>query len=141
MSGPTSVTTVPVGTPGGPVDVPDRLRFVEPPPGLPGTEYTLDALDETGFLFALRGEGGVRLFVVSPGLVFPDYAPSIPRTVLDAVSDDEPDAVLLVVVHPGSDERPVPTADLLAPIVVGRATGLALQTVLDEDLPLRAPLA
>ena len=140
MSGPTTMATRTLSTPGGPVDVPDRLRLVEPLPGLPGTEYALDALDEIGFLFALRGEGGVRLFVVSPGLVFPDYAPTIPRPVLDAVGGDEPDVVLLVVVHPGSDDRPVPTADLLAPIVVDRAGGRALQTVLDEDLPLRAPL-
>ena len=129
-----------VSTPTGPVELPARLRLVEPLPGLPGIEYTLDPLDELGFLFALRGEGGVRLFVVSPALVFPDYAPRIGRAALEAVGDGE-DAVLLVVVHPGSDDRPVPTADLLAPILVDPVTGHALQTVLDEDLPLRAPLA
>ena len=137
MSG---ATTVAVATPAGPREVPSRLRMVEPLPGLPGTQYTLDALDEIGFLFALRGEEGVRLFVVSPGPVFPDYAPTIPGTALEAVCGAEPDALLLVVVHPGSEERTVPTADLLAPIVVGPATARALQTVLDEDLPLRAPL-
>ena len=63
MSGGTTVTTRTLRTPGGTVEVPDRLRLVEPLPGLPGTEYALDALDEIGFLFALRGEGGVRLFV------------------------------------------------------------------------------
>ncbi len=140
MSGTATAGTCLVATPDGPVEVPDRLVLVEPLPGLPGTEYALDALDEVGFLFALRGEGGVRLFVVSPGLVFPDYAPRIGRPVLEAVGDGDP-AVLLVVVHPGSDGRPVPTADLLAPIVVGPGTGRALQVVLDEDLPLRAALA
>ena len=127
-----------VATPAGPRDVPARLRLVEPLPGLPGTEYTLDALDEIGFLFALRGEAGVRLFVVSPGLVFHDYAPPIPAAVLDAVGVSASDAVLLVVVHPG--EQAAPTANLLAPIVVGSLTGRAVQTVLDEELPLRAPL-
>ena len=144
-----SATTAPrrtVVTPAGVRDVPGRLHLVEPLPGLPGTEYTLDALDEIGFLFALRGSadaGDVRLFVVSPGLVFPDYAPTIPRTVLDAVcgTDAEPDVVLLTVVHPGPGERLAPTADLLAPLVVDPASGRALQTVLDDDLPLRAPLA
>ena len=134
-----------VRTPAGPRDVPSRLHLVEPLPGLPGTEYTLDALDEIGFLFALRGSadaGDVRLFVVSPGLVFPDYAPAIPRLVLDAVcgTDGEQDVVLLTVVHPGPGERLAPTADLLAPLVVDRVSGRGLQTVLDEDLPLRAPL-
>lgn len=135
-----------VRTPAGPRDVPGRLHLVEPLPGLPvGTEYSLEALDDIGFLFALRGEdqaAGLRLFVVSPGLAFPGYAPEIPRTVLDAVcgADAEPEHVLLAVVHPGPDEQPTPTADLLAPIVVGCATGRAVQTVLDDDLPLRAPL-
>ena len=82
----------------------------------------------------------IQLFVVSPGLVFPDYAPTIPGPALEAVCGPEPDPLLLAVVHPGSDDRPVPTADLLAPIVVGPGTARALQTVLDEDLPLRAPL-
>jgi flagellar assembly factor FliW len=140
MIDPASVSsTRTVSTPLGPRDVPAHLHLVEPLPGLPGTEYTLDALDEIGFLFALRGEDGVRLFVVSPGLVFHDYAPAIPSTVLDAVCDGAPDSVLLVVVHPG--DQAAPTANLLAPIVVGPTSGRALQTVLDEDLPLRAPLA
>lgn len=135
-----------VRTPAGPQDVPGRLHLVEPLPGLPGDEYALDALDEIGFLFALRGTGdaaGVRLFVVSPGLVFPDYVPAIPRTALDAVCgpDAEPRYVLLSVVHPGPDEQLAPTADLLAPIVVDCVGGRALQVVLEDDLPLRAPLA
>lgn len=133
-----------VGTLAGPRDVPAVLRLVEPLPGLPiGTEYDLEALDEVGFLFALHGPGDVRLFAVSPGLVFPDYRPTIPRAVLDAVcgADGDDDVVLLTVVHPGVGGRLAPTADLLAPIVVHCATGRALQTVLDEDLPLRAPLA
>ena len=132
-----------VGTPAGPHEVPATLHLVEPLPGLPGgTEYALDALDEIGFLFALHGPGDLRLFVVSPGLVFGDYRPTIPRTVLDAVgAPGDDDVVLLTVVHPGVGERLAPTADLLAPIVVHAATGRALQTVLDDDLPLRAPLA
>ena len=137
------VPTRTVRTAVGPQDVPGALHLVEPLPGLPGgTEYTLDALDEIGFLFSLRGPSGVRLFVVSPGLVFPDYHPTIPQLVLDAVcgADIDADVVLLAVVHPGPGERLAPTADLLAPIVVDCATGRALQTVLDEDLPLRAPL-
>ncbi|HEY0118563.1 MAG TPA: flagellar assembly protein FliW [Cellulomonas sp.] len=136
-----------VGTSAGTSDLPAHLHLVEPLPGLPAfTEYALDALDEIGFLFALRARtdaGDVRLFVVSPGLVFPGYSPAIPGTVLDAVCgrDGERDVVLLTVVHPGPGDRLAPTANLLAPLVADRATGRALQAVLDEDLPLRAPLA
>ncbi len=135
--------TAQVRTPAGHHEVPAGLRLVEPLPGLAGTEYALEALDEIGFLFALRGAGGTRLFAISPGLVFPDYAPTIPRTALDAVCgpEAEPAFVLLAVVHPGPGEQLAPTADLLAPLVVDCATGRALQVVLDDDLPLRAPLA
>ena len=133
-------------TPAVPDGMPSSLHLVEPLPGLPDdTEYTLDPLDEIGFLFALHGTartGGVRLFVISPELVFPDYDPAIPRPVLDAVcgTSGRTEVALLAVVHPGPGEQLAPTADLLAPIVVDRATGRALQIVLDEDLPLRAPL-
>ncbi len=138
-----AATGLTVGTPAGPVTVPARVGFVEPLPGLPGhTAYTLDPLDEIGFLFALRADGGagVRLFVVSPALVFPGYDPRIPRSALDVVCGPgaEPAYALLAVVHPG--DGLAPTVDLLAPIVVDTASGRALQTVLDEDLPLRAPL-
>ncbi len=131
-----------VRTPAGSCHVPSVLDLVEPLPGLPDTAYALEPLDEIGFLFALRGEHGTRLFAISPGLVFPDYAPTIPAAALDAVcgAGSEPAYVLLAVVHPGPGERLAPTADLLAPIVVDCAGGRALQVVLDDDLPLRAPL-
>lgn len=140
-----STASVTVATPAGPVTVPAHVRLVEPLPGLPGsTEYRLDPLDELGFLFALRGEDAPsrRLFVISPAPVFPDYAPRVPRPTLELVGGPaaEPAFVLLAVVHPAPDEHTAPTADLLAPIVVDVATGTAIQTVLDDDLPLRAPL-
>ena len=138
-------TTVPVAAGGVVLDVPTELRLVTALPGLPGrTEYVLEALDDTGVLFALRSvDGGdaareVRLFVVSPALYFPDYRPRIDAGALGDGTDPA-DVVVLVVVHPGAGEAP-PTANLLAPVLVDRARGLAVQSVLDEDWPLRAPV-
>lgn len=139
----TVARTVPVAAGGHVIDVPRELRLVAALPGLPGrTRYVLEPLDETGVLFALRSvetdQGEVRLFVVSPSLYFPDYRPRIPTGALGDDTDPA-DVVVLVVVHPGGADAP-PTANLLAPVLVDRAHGLAVQSVLDEDWPLRAPV-
>lgn len=130
-------------------DVPERLEFAASPPGmLDLRRFTLSALDDAGFLFALRADDdpGVRLFVVPPSPYFPEYAPRLdPETLATLELAGGPgtggvDPVLLVVVHPGQDGQP-PTANLLAPVVVNPLTGAALQIVLDSDeWPLRAPL-
>jgi len=124
-------------------DVASGVEFTEPPPGLRGlSRFTLDALDDTGFLFALRAveDPQVRLFLVPPQAYFPDYTPPV-RPVLPLIGLDDDDApVLLVVVHPGQEDR-APTANLLAPVVLNPVTGRALQLVLDGDYPLRAPLS
>jgi len=128
-----STATVRVGS----RDIPAELEMLEPLPGLPGrTSYRLEPLDDAGILFALRSQGDeppARLFVVDPATHFPDYAPEI-----DAATGGE--RALLVVVHP-STVGDAPTANLLAPLVVEVGTGRTVQTVLDGDWPLRAPIA
>lgn len=124
-------------------ELPDELTFVEPPPGMATlTRFDLTALDETGFLFALRSLelAGVRLFVIPPQAYFEGYAPEVSATVRTALGlDATTQPVMLAVVHPGGDEPT--TANLLAPIVVNPVTGAAAQVVLDGDeWPLRAPL-
>jgi flagellar assembly factor FliW len=124
-------------------ELPDELSFVEPPPGMATlTRFDLTALDETGFLFALRSleMPGVRLFVIPPQAYFQGYAPAVSTSVRTALGmDATTQPVMLAVVHPGGEEPT--TANLLAPIVVNPVTGAAAQVVLDGDeWPLRAPL-
>jgi flagellar assembly factor FliW len=131
-----------VATPSGSRVVPPRLDLVEPLPGLPGrTAYDLQALDDLGVLFSIRSNPldgpQVRLFLVSPHVFFPAYAPTIP---VDALGDAHDDEVLFVVVRPADAEGEVPTANLLAPLVVDPTTGRCAQVVLDGDHPLRAPV-
>ena len=149
MSSASAGTTVRIAT--GPglgedVDVPALLELVAPLPGLPGhVRYVLEPLDDGGVLFAQRSipaddqDTPIRLFVVSPAIHFPDYAPTIDADDLewDAVTES---TVALVVVHPGRDDDGGPTANLLAPIVVDTRTGAAAQVVLDGDWPVRAPV-
>jgi flagellar assembly factor FliW len=147
MSTPTAEATVRVAGAGtGAVDVPVLLQLSAPLLGLPGhVRYTLEALDESGVLFALRSvpvdesDAPVRLFVVSPVAHFPDYTPTIDSDALSWDADAEHTAVLAVV-HPGQGAQGGPTVNLLAPIVVDTRSGDAAQVVLDEDWPLRAPV-
>lgn len=126
------------------VDVPAVLDLTAPLLGLPGhLHYALEPLDDSGVLFALRSvpaddsDAAVRLFVVSPVVHFPDYAPTIDAGQLAWESDAEHTAVLAVV-HPGQGPQDGPTVNLLAPLVVDTRTGSAAQVVLDGDWPLRA---
>ncbi|NYI40002.1 flagellar assembly protein FliW [Demequina lutea] len=124
-------------------ELPDEIVFVESPPGMAtSTRFVLTALDDSGFLFALRSleTPGVRLFVITPRAYFPGYAPEVSASVRTALGlDAATPAVLLAVVHPGGDQTS--TANLLAPLVVNPDTGAAAQVVLDGDeWPLRAPL-
>lgn len=115
-----------------------RLRFVSPPPGLaPLTEFALTSV--TPELYSLRAVDvdDVRLFLLDPGPYFPGYAPRVSGAVLGEVGTQEP--ALFVVVRP-SDDGAAPSANLLAPVLVNLQTGAALQTILDDDQPLRAPL-
>jgi len=132
-----------VATPSGTRPVPTHLDLVEPLPGLPGrTAYDLQALDDLGVLFAIRSNPldgpQIRLFLVSPHVFFPSYTPRIPADALGETHTD--DEVLFVVVHPADAEDEVPTANLLAPLVVDPTTGRCAQVVLDGDHPLRAPV-
>lgn len=124
--------------------LPARVAVVEPLPGLGGrTAYTLEPLaDAVGVLVLRSDDAAVRLFLADPAAFFPEYSPALPDGLparLGAASADE--LRVLVVVHPADDGRGVPTANLLAPLVLAPATGRAVQVVLEADLPLRAPLA
>ena len=124
------------------MSTPTSIHPVTPLPGLPGhLEFTLDGLDDTGVLYALRSlaDPGVRLFVVRPEAFFEGYTPAVDAGTRDVLAlEDSADPLLLVVVHPGTDQAPT-TANLLAPLMVNPATGAASQVVLD-GWPLRAPL-
>lgn len=124
-------------------EVPEQIRFVEPPPGMSSlSQFVLAPLDSQGLMFTLRAADhpGTRLFAITPFPYFPDYAPRLSdeaRAVIGLAQGEAP--VLLVIVNPSADGAI--TANLLAPIVVDPATGAAVQVVLDDDRwPLRAPL-
>lgn len=122
-----------------------ELHFVAPLLGLERLRrFALVRLDEEGPLFSLQSleEPEVRLLVLAPQALFPDYSPDldgVTRAALGLGDDAEP---LLLVVVSAAESLQDSSANLLAPVVVNPATLRAAQVVLTgSDLPLRAPLA
>ncbi|MDN4613432.1 flagellar assembly protein FliW [Leifsonia sp. F6_8S_P_1B] len=119
------------------------IRFVAPPPGLePLAAFELDAVAGADGLYTLTAveRPEIRLFTLDAERHLPGYSPELPddRAADLGISAPE-EALLLVVVTPSAAGS---TVNLLAPVIVNRATGAALQLVLDDDgLPVRAELA
>jgi flagellar assembly factor FliW len=118
------------------------LTFIDPVPGLESmTRFALSPVEDCPELYTLRSVDApdTRLFLLDPSAFFPDYAPHVDEAVLDRLAPDGSEPVVLVVLRPAGEDLPH-TANLLAPILVNPAAGTAVQTVLEEDWPLRAPL-
>lgn len=119
------------------------VRFIVPPPGLePLAEFELTAVPGADGLYSLSSvdRPEVRLFTIDAEVHLPGYSPELPddRAAELGISAPE-EAMLLVVVTPSREGS---TVNLLAPVVVNRSDGAALQLVLDDDaLPVRAELA
>ena len=123
-------------------DIPE-IDMVAPLPGFPDHQrFALVQLDESGMLCSLQSveDPQLRFLVVPPAAFFPDYAPVIDDVTVSQLGiRSAEDAIVLLVVNPG-DDAGTATANLLAPVVVNLATRQGGQVVLDEDLPIRAPL-
>jgi flagellar assembly factor FliW len=118
------------------------LTFIDPVPGLEAlTRFTLSRVEDCADLYTLRSVDApdTRLFLLDPSAFFPDYAPHVDEALLARLGPDGGEPVVLVVLRPGTGDQPH-TVNLLAPILVNLPAGTAVQTVLDEDWPLRAPL-
>ncbi len=119
------------------------IEMVEPLPGFPDlSRFALVRLDESGVLSSLRSldDPSLRFLVAPPQVFFPDYAPEIDDATVAALGIERAeDVLLLVVVNPG-DAAGGATANLLAPVLVNVATLKGGQVVLEQDLPIRAPL-
>ncbi len=119
------------------------LEFVAPPPGLaPHTAFVLDRIAEAEGLFALTAvsDDAVRLFLVDPRDVAPDYAPVLTDTQAEQLALDSADDALLLVVAQLTEAGV--GINLLAPVVVNQRTGGAAQLILEgQDFPLRSVLA
>jgi flagellar assembly factor FliW len=119
------------------------LTFIAPPPGLePLREFELTAVGGAAGLYTLQAveRPEIRIFAIDAGLHLTGYSPELPDDRAAELGVSRADEVLaLVVVNPSPEGS---TVNLLAPVLINRATGAALQLVLEDDsFPVRAELA
>ena len=117
-----------------------RVRFIEPLPGFDGDEYLLDPIDAEGLLHSLRSVAHpeLRFVLAAAPAFFPDYALALTSSLAGALGADEVDVLLVLTIGAGLRDA---TANLRAPVALARATGRAVQVVLDDEgLSMREPL-
>lgn len=122
-----------------------EVRFAAPLLGLEHlSRFALVEIDPDSPLMALHSleDEAVRLFVLDPAVVVSGYSPTfdgVARAAVGLAPGEE--GALLVVVSPGASLEDS-TVNLLAPLLVNPATGVAAQVVLTgSSYPLRQPLA
>ena len=120
------------------------IEFSSPIPGFPEhRRFVLVRTTEDGLIYTLRSvdDPELRFLVVPPAPFFPDYAPEVSDKVIEQLASTRPeeDLLVLLVVTVG-DRAEEATANLLAPVIIDRSTRRAVQVVLNENLPVRAPL-
>jgi flagellar assembly factor FliW len=118
------------------------VSFLAPPPGLaPHVEFELTPVPgATGLLtLTTAGDDGLRLFLVDAQAHLPGYAPVLSAEQGDRLGlVDASDAEVLVVANPAGA---LTTVNLMAPVIVHRGSGAALQVILEnQNWPLRHPL-
>lgn len=119
-----------------PVAGPLEIEFARPMIGWPQSTH-----------FAVRGLGpgyepyatlcsldqpGLDFVVVPPGVLFEDYVIEIPADDVETLGLTGPEETAVLVLVTLRD-RPVPTVNLMGPLVVNRRTMRGLQVVLDAS--------
>ncbi len=121
-----------------------HLTFPEGIPGFPdATRWVLSELAEDGAFQLLQSldDPDLAMVVGVPWLFFPDYAPDLADTEVQALGIESPEDAILFCSVTITEEGGEPTMNLLGPFVVNRHTQVGRQIVLGiDDAQLRAPL-
>ncbi|MBE3580499.1 MAG: flagellar assembly protein FliW [Thermoanaerobacteraceae bacterium] len=121
------------------------LLFPSSLPGLPPelTRFELVALAADAPFYLLRSlqDDKVGFILVNPFFFFPHYEFDLPRDETDALGVSSAEEVAVFCIVNASRGPKAATVNLLAPVVVNVATGVARQVVLaDSRYGLRHPL-
>lgn len=126
------------------VDESDIITF---PVGVPGFEERRNWIlvgDEDNAIMWMQStdDGVLALPVTTPDAIRPDYNAQIPREALVPIGEvSESEVAILIVVTIPPDKPWEMTANLKAPIVVNRASRLAMQAIaLNEEYDFRCPV-
>lgn len=125
----------------------DEERVITCPEGLPGfpeaRRFVLVDVRDTGVFYWLQSldDPALAFLAAVPWPFFPDYEPELPEADQEALGlESAGDALVLCLLTVQRAERAI-TANLMAPVVVNRASRVGRQVVLAEaGWPLQAPL-
>jgi flagellar assembly factor FliW len=118
------------------VGAPSLLTFVRPVIGFPDcSQYELRNLDAEYAPYRMLvslDRPGLEFIVVSPGLLFDDYVIEIADADASALGLEVASEVEVIVIVTAG-RSPVPTVNLLGPVVINRRTSQAAQLVLGDE--------
>ena len=111
-----------------------NVQFLLPLPGFPEARtFELEPVeDQGGALSILRStdQPGLEFVVALPEAFFPDYAPELDDTTVERLAVTSAEDVLVLVILTVAERIEHTTANLLAPVIVNRHTGQAVQALL-----------
>ena len=121
------------------------LHFILPLPGFPeAREFVLEPVEEqAGLLSILRStdQAGLEFVVALPEAFFSEYTPELDDATAERLSLTTADDALVLVILTVAERIEQTTANLMAPIVVNRTTGDAVQALLvSSGYDIRTPL-
>ena len=121
------------------------VRFIMPLPGFPeAREFILDPVDEDGgALSILRStdQAGLEFVVALPEAFFAEYTPELDDATAERLDLHSAEDALVLVILTVAERIEQTTANLMAPIVINRHTGDAVQALLvSSGYDIRTPL-
>jgi flagellar assembly factor FliW len=122
-----------------------EIRFIMPLPGFPEARaFELEAVDgQGGVLSILRcsDQPDLEFVVALPEAFFPDYAPELDDATAERLGLTAAEDALVLVILTVAERIEQSTANLMAPVVVNRHTGEAVQALLHTSgYDIRTPL-
>lgn len=126
----------------GEVEVADEdiITFVEPIYGFETLSKFVFLYDQNNshFVWLQSAEEKEICFILThPSVVDASYSPQLPATVMNQLGEGEYMLWLITVI---ANDLKNSTVNLKSPIVVNPQTKLAMQVILETDLPIRCPL-
>ena len=119
------------------------VHFIMPLPGFPQAQHFVLEPVEEGVLSLLRctDQEGLEFVVALPEAFFPDYAPELDDTTAERLGLTAAEDALVFVILTVAEKIENSTANLMAPVVVNRHTGKAIQALLvTSGYEIRTPL-
>lgn len=123
----------------------DEITFILPLPGFPDAhEFELEPVEgQGGVLSILRStdQAGLEFVVALPEAFFSEYAPELDDTTAERLGLVTSEDALVLVILTVAEQIEHSTANLMAPVVINRHTGQAVQALLvTSGYDIRTPL-